>query len=73
MTYTIKKSEDLSHDDASDSSNSYGEELLEGESEGSKQSAGGQTNNPKKGKGEKSYGSSKDNNKDGLDIWLLML
>ena len=33
MTYTIKKSEDLSHDEgASDSSNSYGEELLEGES-----------------------------------------
>ena len=35
MTYTIKKSEDLSHDDASDSSNSYGEELLE-ETENSK-------------------------------------
>lgn len=69
MTYTIKKSEDLSHDEgASDSSNSYGEELLEGESQNSKQSAGGQTNNPKKGKGEKSYGSSKDNNKDGFDL-----
>lgn len=36
MTYTIKKSEDLSHDDASEnSSNSYGEELLE-QSENSK-------------------------------------
>lgn len=67
MTYTIKKSEDLSHEDGSDSSNSYGEELLE-ESENSKQSLGGQTNNPKKGKNEKSYGSSKDNNKDGYEL-----
>jgi hypothetical protein len=29
MTYTIKKSEDLSHDVDSGSDNSYGEELLD--------------------------------------------
>lgn len=46
MTYTIKKSEDLSHDIESESENSYGEELLE-QSENqnsslkSKQSLGG--------------------------------
>jgi hypothetical protein len=29
MTYTIKKSEDLSHEIETESSNSYGEELLD--------------------------------------------